>query len=105
MSEKNNDMPRLVKKIFIYSNGDTIERMYTGVPKKSPLVSVIARLDSNVVREFSSHYQIFLRVEKPANGDLLGEEIFQAAACTLSKMLLLKRKSSVKNSANESECD
>ena len=39
MSEKNNDMPRLVKKIFIYSNGDTIERMYTGVPKKSPLVT------------------------------------------------------------------
>ncbi len=96
---------RLVKKICYYSNGDVTEFTYSGKEKKVPTWCMIARFGKSAVREYKGHYQVQVRVEKPADGSLLANEIFNSAVDTLSQMLLIKRKSSVKNGANESECD
>ena len=95
---------RLVKKICYYSNGDVTEFTYSGNEKKVPTWCMIARLEKSAVREYKGHYQVQVRVEKPTDGSLLANEIFTSAVDTLSQMLLIKRKS-VKNGANESECD
>lgn len=86
------EKPRLVKTIFVYSNGNTVEKNYAGNPRQSAIVGDIARNGNSVVREYPHHYQIFVRVEKPADNTLLSEEIFRQAVNILSKMLLLKRK-------------
>lgn len=86
------EKPRLVKTIFVYSNGNTVEKNYAGNPRQTPLIKDIARNGNSVVREYPHHYQVFVRVEKTANNTLLSEEIFRQAVNILSKMLLLKRK-------------
>lgn len=96
---------RLVKKVCYYSNGDVTESTYSGKEKTAPTWCMIARFEKSAVREYKEHYQVQVRVEKPADGSLLANEIFNSAVDTLSQMLLIKRKSSVKNGANESECD
>lgn len=90
------EVRRLVKKICYYSNGDVTEFTYSGTPKKAPTWSIISRLDKSVVREYKGHYQVQVRVDKPANGSLLANEIFDAAVDVLSQMLMLKRKKSKK---------
>ena len=86
------ETPRLVKTIFIFSNGNTVEKNYVANGRKCAIIGDVARLDGNVVREYPHHYQVFLRVEKCNDQTLLAEEIFRSAVNTLSKMLLLKRK-------------
>ena len=72
------------------------EFTYSGTPKKAPTWSIISRLEKSVVREYKGHYQVQVRVDKPANGSLLANEIFDAAVDVLSQMLMLKRKKSKK---------
>lgn len=101
----NNKNRRLVKKVCYYSNGDVTESTYSGKEKTAPTWCMIARFEKSAVREYKEHYQVQVRVEKTANVSLLANEIFTSSVDTLSQMLLIKRKSSVKNGANESECD
>jgi hypothetical protein len=102
---KSNKNRRLVKKVCYYSNGDVTESTYSGKEKTAPTWCMIARFEKSAVREYKEHYQVQVRVEKTANVSLLANEIFTSSVDTLSQMLLIKRKSSVKNGANESECD
>ncbi len=84
---------RLVKAVYIYSNGDTLERSWVNRDQRQRPVSIVATNESGSVREFSNHYQVFLRIEKH-NPDvpLARPTIFAQAVNILTKMLMLTRR-------------
>lgn len=87
-----NDTRYLVKAVYIYSNGDTAERTWANSTCSSKKVDEVARYEENVVREYTNHYQAFLRIDKPAQGTLGNKELFAQLVNILTKMLLLNVK-------------
>ena len=84
---------RLVKAVYIYSNGDTLERSWVNRDQRQRPVSIVATHESGCVREFPNHYQVFLRIEKPnADATLARPTIFAQAVNILTKMLMLSRR-------------
>ena len=53
-----------MKAVYIYSNGDTLERSWVNRDQRQRPVSIVATNECGSVREFSNHYQVFLRIEK-----------------------------------------
>ncbi len=87
-----NDARYLVKAVYIYSNGDTAERTWANSTCSGKKVDEVARYEENVVREYTNHYQAFLRIDKPAQGTLGNKELFAQLVNILTKMLLLNVK-------------
>lgn len=82
---------RLVKAIYVYDDGSTAERNWPDGYRNAPPVREMARIDNGYVREFSGHYQVFVRVEKGSRTSLAASEIFNAAVNILTRMLILKQ--------------
>lgn len=87
-----NDKRYLVKAVYIYSNGDTSERTWAQGTYSGKKVDEVARYEENVVREYTNHYQAFLRIDKPTQGALGNKELFAQFVNILTKMLLLSVK-------------
>ena len=84
---------RLVKAVYIYSNGDTLERSWASRDQRQRPVSIVTAHENGCVREFPNHYQVFLRIEKPnPNAKYNRQTIFAQAVNILTKMLMLSRR-------------
>ena len=84
---------RLVKAVYIYSNGDTLERSWASRDQRQRPVSIVAAHENGCVREFPNHYQVFLRIEKPSpDAKYSRQTIFAQAVNILTKMLMLFRR-------------
>ena len=84
---------RLVKAVYIYSNGDTLERSWASRDQRQRPVSIVAAHENGCVREFPNHYQVFLRIEKPSpDAKYNRQTIFAQAVNILTKMLMLSRR-------------
>ena len=84
---------RLVKAVYIYSNGDTVERSWSASGQKQRPVSIVATHENGSVREYAGHYQVFLRIEKPTQGGGMSKDrIFSQAVNILTRMLVLKKR-------------
>lgn len=90
MSDKNSH--RLVKAIYVYDDGSTAERNWPDGFRNNNPVTEIARNEEGSVREYSAHYQVFLRVDKGNREALLPSEIFNTAVNILTRLLVLNRK-------------
>ena len=88
---------RLVKAVYIYSNGDTLERSWASRDQRQRPVSIVTAHENGCVREFPNHYQVFLRIEKPSpDAKYSRQTIFAQAVNILTKMLKIVRKSVTK---------
>ena len=88
---------RLVKAVYIYSNGDTLERSWANRDQRQRPVSLVATHENGSVREFPNHYQVFLRIEKPnPNAKCSRQTIFAQAVNILTKMLMIVRRNVTK---------
>ena len=84
---------RLVKAVYIYSNGDTLERSWASRDQRQRPVSIVTAHENGCVREFPNHYQVFLRIEKPSpDAKYNRQTIFAQAVNILTKMLMLSRR-------------
>ena len=82
---------RLVKAVYIYSNGDTLERSWASRDQRP--VSIVTAHENGCVRELPNHYQVFLRIEKPSpDAKYNRQTIFAQAVNILTKMLMLSRR-------------
>ena len=98
MNESDNNTRHLVKALYIYSNGDTVERSWTSTERSGRPINVIACEENGSVREYSSHYQIFLRVKKGDKKTLPLSRIFNESIKIISRMLLFNQKEGLKKS-------
>ena len=87
--KKNNH--RLVKAIYVYDDGSTAERNWPDGFRNTNPVTEIARNEEGSVREYSAHYQVFLRVDKGNREELMPSEIFNTAVNILTRLLVLNR--------------